>query len=357
MSETSPTVSVQAYLRSGAVQDRISALMDDRASDFTTSLMSTVNANPVLQQCKPESILKAAITAASMRLTIAPGMGFAYIIPYKNHGVYEAQFQMGWKGYVQLALRTKQYLTINATDVREGEYLGEDQLTGKMTFNWNLNKEEREKLPVVGYAAHIELVGGFTKTAYMTIGDLERHAKHYSKQYASGGGQWADKRGSGFGFMAQKTVLKLLISKYGPMSTDIEKAIRADQASIADGDQYNYIDNDHDKAPNTDIDQTPTQPTEAEADQTPVTAKPAKKTAKKKHTSVKKKPAAKTPTDEGASITEEVTAKQPEPVDDDFRTQTTAQFEALGLNARGKMAFLNMTVTKPTLAMVKADDD
>lgn len=318
MTNNTPTVSLQSYLRSGAVQERLEALLNDRASDFTTSLMSVVNANPVLQECKPESVLKAAITAAAMRLPINPGLGFAYIIPYKNWnkelriGVYEAQFQLGYKGFVQLAMRSNQYKTINVTDVREGEYKGINRLTGKVQFKWNKDDTAREALPVVGYVAYFKTTSGFEKMRYMSVDALKAHATKYSQSYKKGYGMWVDD----FESMALKTPLKLLISKYGPMSTDMAKALEADQAS-AEEDGYRYVDNDRvkkaakgedqpaaeddgvDPPAGDDTDQTPAGPGEAEATQTPPPApeKSVKERAADFVAKGKAKNAAKTETD------------------------------------------------------------
>lgn len=267
MADNKPTVSVQAYLRSDAVQKRIEALLNKRAGQFTATLMSVLNQNVMLQDCKPETVLSAAITAASMDLPINPNLGFAYIIPYNNNqkiqetyldgkGVertrdkwvttVEAQFQMGYKGFIQLAQRSGHYTTINSTDVREGEIKSFDRLTGEFEFNWIDDRKERDKKPIVGYVAYFRLNTGFAKTLYMEIDDLKKHAKKYSKSYAKGYGLWAET--DGFEFMSLKTVLKLLISKYGPMNTELQQAILADQSAA--GDEFNYIDNDKHKADN-----------------------------------------------------------------------------------------------------------
>lgn len=268
MADNKPTVTVQAYLRSDAVQKRIEALLNKRAGQFTATLMSVLNQNVMLQDCKPETVLSAAITAASMDLPINPNLGFAYIIPYNNNqkieekyldakGVertrnkwvttVEAQFQMGYKGFIQLAQRSGHYRTINATDVREGEIKSFDRLSGEYEFNWIDDSKERNKKPIVGYVAYFKLSTGFEKTLFMEVDELKKHAKKYSKSYAKGYGLWAE--ADGFDFMARKTVLKLLISKYGPMNTELQEAILADQSEVGD-DGFNYIDNDKAKADN-----------------------------------------------------------------------------------------------------------
>jgi recombination protein RecT len=302
---------LQLYIRSGAVQGSIEQTLKDRADDFTTSLLTVINGNPVLQECDPQEVVRTALKAASMRLPIDPGLGLAYIIPYNNNtklreeyqdskGVtryrdkwvkkYVPQLQIGWKGFIQLALRSGQYKTINVTDVREGEYAGTNRLTGSIDFAWIDDNDAREKLPVAGYVAYLKLNSGFEKLLYMTVAELEVHAKKFSKTYANGNGKWADEKPA----MSRKTVVKLLISKWGPQSTEIQRALRADQAAMGDEDTYQYIDNDksqHAAAPAAtepangddivegevvdppapdDTDQTPKQPTEAEAPQAPV---------------------------------------------------------------------------------------
>jgi len=245
---------LQLYIRSGKVQDSIEQTLKDRADDFTTSLITVINGNPVLQECEPGEVIRTALKAASMHLPIDPNLGLAYIIPYLNNKKtkdpetgketwvkkYEPQLQIGWKGFIQLALRSQQYKTINVTDVREGEYKGENRLTGAIDFEWVNDNNERSKLKVVGYVAYFKLINGFEKLLYMSYDDLEKHAKQYSKTYKNGNGKWADDKPN----MSKKTVVKLLISKWGPQSTEIQKALRADQAAMGEDDAYNYVDND-----------------------------------------------------------------------------------------------------------------
>ncbi len=267
-----PTVSLQAYIRSGAVQQVIGeSIGGDNAGNFTTSLLSVVNTNPVLQDCPPESVIKAAITAASMKLPIDPNLGLAYIIPYNNkvktkelvkkadgtefertieRWQMTAQFQLGYKGFIQLAQRSGQFKRINSTDIREGEYKGIDRRSGEIDFDFIDDDTERNKKPIIGYLGYFRLLNGFEKELYMTVEELNGHAKKYSKNFAKyGTGLWKDQ----FDVMAKKTVLKLLISKYGALSTSLQTALRADQASI-DGDGYNYVDNEKESIVDTDED-------------------------------------------------------------------------------------------------------
>lgn len=227
-------LSIAQYVRQDAVSKRLNELLGKRSPQFVTSLVSAVNANTMLANCKPESVLTAALTAASLDLPINQNLGFAYLIPYKNKSGEVCQFQMGYKGFIQLAQRSGYYKTINATDVREGEMTGFDRLSGELSFEW-LDSAERSKAKIVGYVAYFQLLNGFEKSLFMTTDELEKHAQKYSKNYAKyKSGLWADN----FDSMAKKTVLKLLISKFGPLNTQLEDAIQKDQT--ADDE---YIDN------------------------------------------------------------------------------------------------------------------
>jgi recombination protein RecT len=236
-----PQVSIQTYMRSGAVQERLQETFKDRAQQFTISIISAVNANVLLQECPPQSIITAAMKAAAMDLPIDPNLGLAYIIPYRNNKlkIYEAQFQMGWRGYVQLAQRSRQYKLINATDVYADEYKGENRMTGEIEFEWIDDEKERKKSSLVGYLGFFRLGSGFEKMLYMTVDELKDHAKHYSQSYRKGYGLWVDD----FPAMAKKTVIKLLIARWGPMSTQMQQAILSDQA-VVEEDSFKYIDND-----------------------------------------------------------------------------------------------------------------
>jgi recombination protein RecT len=207
-------LTVQQYVKSPDVMRRINDLLKDRAGDFIISLSSITNQNSLLAKCDPQSLVMGALTATAMRLPINPNLGFCYLIPYKNKDdSYTAQLQLGWKSFVQLAMRSNQFKTINVSDVREGEILGHDRLSGDIKFGWV--EENREKLPVVGYVAYMALTNGFTKSLYMTVQELNTHSHKYSQTAKKGFGMWIDD----FDSMACKTVIKLLLSKYAPLTT------------------------------------------------------------------------------------------------------------------------------------------
>ena len=228
------TNEVTRYIKDENVGRRINELLKDRAPQFTTTLMAALNSNKALNSCEPPSVLTAALTAASMDLPINQNLGFAYLIPYKNKDGDVCQFQMGYKGFIQLAQRSGYYKTINATEVREGEIAKIDRLSGEIEFDWIEDDKEREKAKVVGYVAYFKLLNGFEKSLYWSVEKCKAHATRFSKSFKYGGGLWKDD----FESMAIKTVLKQLISKYGPLNTQLQEAITKDQTINGE-----YIDN------------------------------------------------------------------------------------------------------------------
>lgn len=225
---------ITGILRSVNVQKKFEEVLGKRASGFIGSLLSVVTNNKLLLDASPQTIMTAAMQAATLDLPINPNLGLAYIVPYKG----EAQFQLGWKGFVQLAERTGQYKTINASVVYEGQIEDIDFITG------DLVRGQRTGDTIIGYVAYIEMINGFRKTFYMTKEEVTAHAKKYSQSFQKGYGPWKDN----FDAMALKTVLKLLISKYGIMSIDMQssnltKAMEADQAVIHDDGSMIHVDN------------------------------------------------------------------------------------------------------------------
>lgn len=241
--QTQPTqaLTTKNLFAKDEVRAKFQEMLGKRATSFITSVLQIVASNKLLVNADPHSVYHSAAAAATLDLPLNNNLGFAAIVPY-NESVKDAngnwvkrqvaQFQIMYKGFIQLAQRSGQYKTINATDVREGELIGKNLLTGELVFKWVQDEEEREKLPIIGFVSYFELLNGFSKTWYMSVPKLKKHALRYSKTYQKGNGKWVDD----FDAMALKTVLKLNISKFGPLSVDLQKAITFDQAVIKDAD-------------------------------------------------------------------------------------------------------------------------
>ena len=217
---TTNVATIENWVESDNVKKKFQEVLDKGAGAFVTSLLSLVKSTPQLAAADPKTILSAAMTAATLKLPISPNLGFAYIIPYGK----EAQFQMGYKGYIQLAMRTGQYKTINAAVVYEGQIEDIDFVTGEIIRG----KKKSDK--VVGYVAYFELINGFSKTIYMTTEDMLRHAQTFSKSFSRSSSVWK----TNFDAMGLKTVIKQLISKYGIMSIDMQSELAT--AISSDGD-------------------------------------------------------------------------------------------------------------------------
>src|SRR5690606_11549325 len=220
-SQTTTKKSFAQLLDSENVKNRIKKVLNEKSTQFITSALSLVNSDSKLQECEPTSIFNACLVSASLDLPINNNLGFAYIIPYndKNKGMI-AQFQIGYKGFKQLALRTGLFKTIHATDVRDGEVSFYNRLTGEIEFNWINDDKEREGKKIIGYVSYFELSNGFSSTFYMTKENVDKHAKKYSQTFKKGFGIWKDD----FDSMALKTVTKLNLSKNAPLSIDMQKA-------------------------------------------------------------------------------------------------------------------------------------
>lgn len=237
------TNGVEALLSSNAMKERINTVLGNRANVFASSLISLTKSNKQLQSAEPKTIVASAMKAAALDLPIDQNLGFAYIVPYGK----EAQFQMGYKGFVQLALRTGEYKAINCIDIREGELKKVDLLRDEYEIDFIQNGEERNQKPIVGYAGYFKLMNGFEKVVYWSKEELEAHGKQYSQTYKKWGtGLWKDN----FDGMAKKTVIKNMLSKWGMLSIDIQRsklaeAIEADQAVIGeDLTPTSYPDNE-----------------------------------------------------------------------------------------------------------------
>ncbi|MGB9813499.1 MAG: recombinase RecT [Thermovenabulum sp.] len=229
---------VKSLLSNINVKKRFEEILGQKAPGFMASIINAINANPELRKCEPNSVVSSAIVAATLDLPIDQNLGFAYIIPYKVQGIYKAQFQIGYRGFIQLAIRSGVYKTINAAEVYEGEIKSVNRFTGEIEFELNAQKTNK----IVGYVAYFKLLNGFEKYYYMTIDEIKKHAQKYSKTYNSKNGSWQNE----FHAMALKTVIKMLLKKYGVLSVDMQTAIMADQAVINQKNgkfEYEYVDN------------------------------------------------------------------------------------------------------------------
>jgi len=238
----SKQLTIKDYMSAPQVQKKMQDMFTDKRllDGFVQSVISIAGSDELLAVAEPRSVFNACLTAASLNLPINKNLGFAHIIGYRNNkkGITEAQFQLGARGFKELAQRSGQYQVINQGDVREGELAGRDRLTGDLQFNWCEDDEEREQLPIIGYFSYFKLTNGFSSTLYMSKKQIEAHGKKYSQSYKRGFGPWADN----FDAMALKTVSKLNISKNGPLSVDMQTAVVADQAIIREDGKYDYDD-------------------------------------------------------------------------------------------------------------------
>lgn len=227
-------------------QEYLQNVLSEKKNSFVNNITALVSNNQKLQECEPLSLMYAGIKATALDLPLDANLGFAYVIPFRNNreNKVEAQFQMGYKGFIQLAIRSGQFKTINVTEVKEGELIEWDMLSGEVKFKALPNREE---LKTIGYAAYFRLINGFEKTLYSTVESIEKHAKKYSQTYSSSNQyvQKSSKWNTDFDAMAKKTVLKLLLSRFAPLSVEMQSAIINDQSIITESGNK-YVDNDTD---------------------------------------------------------------------------------------------------------------
>lgn len=220
---------VSEITRNPAVVKRFSDILGKKSAGFVSSLVS-LSKTKALAVAEPNSVVASALVAASLDLPIVPTLGFAAIVPFYDSKTRQtvAQFQIMTKGLTQLAQRSGQYKTINVAAVYDGDIKSYNRFTGEIVFNAD-NMPDTTQQPI-GYVSYMQLTNGFEKYLYMTIDELKQHGLRYSKTYKKGYGLWAEN----FDAMAKKTVLKLLLSKFGPLSVDLQMqlAIQADQAAI-----------------------------------------------------------------------------------------------------------------------------
>lgn len=227
----------KSLFASPAVVQKLEGMLGNRTKGFVTNVLQVVQSNSLLSKADPMSVFMSAATAASMNLSVNPSLGEAYIVPFKG----QAQFQVGWKGLVQLAQRTGQYHRINAVEVYANQFNSFDRLTEELDADMTIDGAGA----IVGYIGYFRLTNGFEKLEYWSKEKMTAHAKKYSQSYQRGNGVWADGE-DGFSAMAKKTVLKSVISKYGIKSIEMQTAIQADQAVVTEDGTFKYVDNEHD---------------------------------------------------------------------------------------------------------------
>lgn len=204
--------------------------LKEKSGQFVTSLLSAINSNPKLGECESGTVVFGALKAASLDLPIDQNMGLAWLVPYKNskRGCMEAQFMIGTRGWVQLALRSGQYKKLNAIAVDEGNFISYDPMTEELVTDFT--KPQTGK--IAGYAAFFELANGYQKMVWWKNDKMKEHAQRFSKSFNNG--PWA----TDYDEMACGKALRLLIKKWGPMSVDIQAALNADQAVVReDGEE------------------------------------------------------------------------------------------------------------------------
>lgn len=222
------------------IKTKIEQLVGKNSATFATSVMQIANSNSMLRTADPTSIFNAACMAATLNLPLQNGLGFAYIVPFKNNKErkVEAQFQIGYKGFIQLAQRSGQFKRLVALPVYKNQLLKKDFING-FEFDWEQEPEKDEN--PIGYYAYFKLVNDFSAELYMSHDDIVKHAQRYSQTFKKGFGVWHDN----FEAMALKTVMKLLLSKQAPLSVEMQQAVLADQAVVKDveNQEFNYTDN------------------------------------------------------------------------------------------------------------------
>lgn len=237
-------VTFSAYMTSTGIANKVNSIIGDEKSGkrFISGIISAVSVNPQLSECENASILSGALLGESLNLSPSPQLGHYYLVPFndKQRGKV-ATFQLGWKGYYQLALRSGYYKKINVLPIKEGELVSWNPLEEEIKVKLIEDDDVREKTPTIGYYAMYEYLNGFKKAIYWSKAKMEAHATQYSMGYRAKKGYtfWE----KDFDSMAMKTMLRQLISKYGIMSTELQNAFEGDMAVINEDGSKEYVDN------------------------------------------------------------------------------------------------------------------
>lgn len=251
-----------SFMLGEVVKRKVNDMMGSKKGEsFTTSIISAVSKNPSLAECEPATILSAGMEGAALDLAPSPVLGYFYMVPYNDNKNNRkvAQFQIGYKGYIQLAIRSGQYRRINVVALKDGELVSYNRLTEELFTKLIDDDEIRERMPTIGYYAMFELTNGFIKSIYWSKSKMEQHADKYSQAFNLAtfrkleAGEipkselWKREYSSywyqDFENMAFKTLLRQLLSKWGVMSIEMQRAFDADMAVIDQNGNASYIDN------------------------------------------------------------------------------------------------------------------
>ena len=228
---------VKSLFSQDNVKLKFEEMLGKKAQGFIASVLQVVAGNGLLVNADAASVYNAAMMAATLDLPINNNLGFAYIIPYKtkqSDGSFKnsAQFQLGYKGFIQLAQRSGVFKTISAAPIYDGQLVESNPLTG---FEFDFSKQDSQT--IIGFAAYFKLLNGFEKTLYMSVKEMEGHGAKYSKTFSNSYGLWK----TDFVGMGSKTVIKLLLSKFAPLSIEMQTAVRVDQAVINDAEGKDLV--------------------------------------------------------------------------------------------------------------------
>ena len=257
LTKKSQRLGLTSYLTQEAVKNQINNVIGgENGQRFISSIVSAVNNNHQLAECTNQSILSGALLGESLKLSPSPQLGQYYLVPFndKQRGKV-AQFQLGYKGYIQLAIRSGQYKKLNVLAIKEGELIKFNPLTEEIAVRLIEDEDIRENAPTIGYYAMFEYVNGFRKAIYWSKSRMENHARKYSAGYSRDlqhGTQytfWS----KDFDSMAYKTMLRQLISKWGIMSIDMQNALESDMAVINEDGSKDYVDNAENKPSESEI--------------------------------------------------------------------------------------------------------
>lgn len=255
-----------AFLSQDAIKRKINEMVGGKEGQkFITSILSVVSNNPAIAECEKSTILSSALLGEALKLSPSPQLGHYYIVPFNNakKGIKEAQFQLGYKGYIQLAIRSGQYKNINVVSIKKGELISYNPLTEELETKFIDDDEIREQTETIGYYAMFELINGFKKSIYWSKKKMLAHAKKYSQGFLNDLKKntkytfWS----KDFDGMAFKTLLRQLISKWGIMSIELQSAFEKDMGVIRDDGKVDYVDNEDtiDTSTNTKNTETETQ--------------------------------------------------------------------------------------------------